>query len=74
MKKKARDSIDRIGAFARSQKVTATQDTIETESSIADSIAGYAEKASVQIIVVGIRGLKQLRSLRRGKHRIQAGE
>ena len=57
MKKKARDSIDRIGTFAHKQNVAISQDTIQTESSIAESISEYAEKKSVQIIVVGIRGL-----------------
>ena len=57
MKKKARVSIDRIGVLARKQNVSISQETIQTESSIAESIAGYAERESVQIIVVGIRGL-----------------
>jgi len=57
LKKRSRDSIDRIAAIAHDQKVQIRKEFIETNSSVAQSIADYAERESVQMIVVGIRGV-----------------
>jgi hypothetical protein len=57
MKKKAKDSIERIGAIATDHHLSAKKEILDTSSSIVDSIAHYAEKELVQIAVVGIRGL-----------------
>ena len=57
MKKRARESIERISEIARSQIVSVRTEFIETQSPIVDSIADTAERESIQIIVVGMRGL-----------------
>jgi len=57
MKKRSSDSIDRIASVAAYQKVPTRKEFFETELSIVDAIAGYAENESAQIIVVGVRGL-----------------
>jgi nucleotide-binding universal stress UspA family protein len=57
LKKKSTDSMDRIGETAQRENVLMRKEILDTPDSIVDSIADYAERESVQIIVVGIRGL-----------------
>jgi nucleotide-binding universal stress UspA family protein len=56
-RKRSRESIDRIGSAAEHENVTARREFLETDLSIVDAIADFAENEVVQIIVVGIRGL-----------------
>jgi nucleotide-binding universal stress UspA family protein len=56
-KKKSRDSMDRIGETTQRENVLIRKEIFDTPASMVDSIAVYAERESVQIIVVGIRGL-----------------
>ncbi len=56
-KKRARDSMDRIARMAEIENVPLKREILDTPTSIADSIAAYAEKEAVQMIIVGIRGL-----------------
>lgn len=49
--------MDRIARMAEIENVPLKREILDTPTSIADSIAAYAEKEAVQMIIVGIRGL-----------------
>ncbi len=54
---RSKESMDRIGSAAERANVLSRKESLETDRTIADAIANFAENESVQIIVVGIRGI-----------------
>jgi len=57
LKKKARESLERIGSIARERNIANRREMLETQDSVVETIVDFAEKESVQIIVAGANGL-----------------
>lgn len=61
-KQKAIASMNRIGAYAMKRGVAVDKEIIDTSASIVKTIADFAYRKNVDLIVVGMRGTNEFKS------------
>lgn len=61
-KQKAVASMDRIGAYAVKRGVNVDKEVIDTSSSVVNTIADFAYRNDVDLILVGMRGTNEFKS------------
>jgi len=61
-KKQAKDSMDRVYAYAKKLGVHADLEILDTSSTIVESIADYAYRNNIDLIIVGCLGMSEFRA------------